>query len=131
MTNLFDKTLPKTTTYWTEGNIFFIKTTHFFVSEDEGKAMADLLIYAMEESTTTGIVLDNREAKGAWPKNIHQIWESDQRYTKLIDQKKIATLTNSALTTNQINRLSREHGIENTSKTFNKAFDQEVKAFFG
>lgn len=129
MTNTFDQSLPKSTTYWIEGEILFIKTTNFFVTLEEGQAMAELLIFALTEKSTKGIVLDNRMAKGAWPKDIHQIWEKDPRYVAVLQNKKIATLTNSAVTTSQINRLSKEHGIGHSSKAFNSEFNNEVKEF--
>ena len=129
MKNTFDSNLPKTITYWIEDNIFFIKNTNFFVSMEEGHAMAELLIFAMKESSAKSIVLDNREAKGAWKNDIAQIWETDSRYTEVMTNKKMATLTNSAITTMQINRLSKEHGAIDTSKAFNSEFNDEVKNF--
>lgn len=129
MKNTFDSKLPKTTTYWTEGEIFFIKTTNFFLTLEEGHAMAELLIYAMQERSTKALVIDNREAKGAWPKEISAIWETDSRFAKGIKSKKMATLTSSPITTMQTNRLSREQGLANSSKAFNSDFNAEVKAF--
>ncbi|WAA08815.1 hypothetical protein [Fervidibacillus albus] len=129
MKNTFDDKLPKTTTYWIEGEIFFIKNTNFFVTLEEGKAMAELLIFAMQEKSTKAVVIDNREAKGAWPKEISQIWETDSRYINVISNKKMATLTNSAIKTLQTNRLSMEHGLATSSKAFNSDFNEEVKAF--
>lgn len=129
MENAFDEKLPKTITYWTEGDIFFIKNTNFFVSIEEGHGMAELLIYAMKDPSTKGVVLDNREATGAWPKDISQIWETDTRYSKVINNKKMATLTNSAITTMQINRLSKAYGAFETSRGFNSEYNDEIKAF--
>ncbi|MFI8685974.1 hypothetical protein [Rossellomorea sp. NPDC077527] len=129
MKNSFDSKLPKTITYWTEGEIFFIKSTNFFVTVEEGHGMAELLIFAMKDPSTKVIVLDNREAKGAWTKEITQIWETDSRYTEVMNNKKIATLTNGAITTMQINRLSKEHGALDSSRAFNSEFNDEIKAF--
>lgn len=129
MKNTFDNQLPKTITYWIEGEIFFIKNTNFFVTVEEGRGMAELLIYAMEEPSTKGVVLDNREAKGAWPKDISEIWETNRKYSSVINNKKMATLTNSAITTMQINRLSKAYGAFETSRGFNSEFNDEIKAF--
>ncbi len=129
MSYAFDNKLPKTTTYWSDGEIFYIKNTNFFVSLEEGKAMAELLMEAMNDPSTKALVIDNREAKGAWPKEISQIWESDARYVQTIGKKKTATLTSSAITTMQTNRLSKKHGFANTSKAFHSDFNDEVKRF--
>lgn len=129
MTNSFDAKLPKTIQYWTEDKIFFMKNTNFMISEEEGHALAELLIYAMKDPSTKGIVIDNREAKGAWPENIHRIWETDSRYTDLVGTKKMATLTSTAITSMQLNRLSKEFGMEKISKGFNSEFTDEIKAF--
>ncbi|MCH4890993.1 hypothetical protein EZV73_25675 [Acidaminobacter sp. JC074] len=129
MSNLFDKSLPKTTSYWKEGNIFFIKNTSFIVNMEEGKAMAELLIFAMKDKETVCLLIDNREAKGAWPKKVSQIWESNDAYISSLQSKKMATLTSSTVTMMQTNRLSRLHGMETFSKAFNTDFNDEVKEF--
>jgi len=129
MMNGFDQNLPKTTSYWIEGDIFFINNTSFFANIDEGKAMAELLIFAMKDRSTKGIVFDNREATGAWPQEISQIWESDPRYTRVLSKKKMATLTNSTVKSMQLNRLSKNYGLEASSKAFSSDFNDQVKAF--
>lgn len=129
MDKSFDKRLPKTTKYWIEGNIFYIENKSFFVTLEEGKAMAELLLFAMNEKSTISLLIDNREAKGAWPKDISQIWETDERYLKSVQNKKTATLTSSTITTMQTNRLSKLYGMENVSKAFNSDFNDEVKEF--
>lgn len=129
MANSFDKSLPKTTTYWTEGKIFFIKNENFFFSKEETEAMVELLIFAMKDKFTKGIVIDNRDARSVWPKEIYQIFENHAEYRNVAQNKKIATLTNTALKMGQTDRLSRAHGIDELSKTFNTDFNDEVKAF--
>lgn len=129
MSNTFDQHLPKTTTYKKEGQFFVIKNSSFFVNFEEGKAMAELLVYAMNDKSTRALLIDNRDAKGAWPREISEIWEQDKRYINSILNKKIATLTSSAVTTMQTNRLSKDHGLENTSRAFNSEFTDEVKDF--
>jgi len=129
MTNSFDKRLPKTTTYWTEGQIFFVKNTNFFFSKEKAQAMIELLIFAMKDKFTKGLVIDNREARSVWTKEIYQMFESNEEYKKVISNKKMATLTNSSLKMGQTNRLSKKEGILETSKTFNTEFNDEVKAF--
>lgn len=125
----FDNKLPKTVTYWTDGKIFYIKNTNFFVTVEEGHAMAELLIFAVNDPATSAIVFDNKDAKGAWPKEIQGIWETDSRYISVIKNKRMATLTNSAIKTMQTNRVSKEFGLEDISKAFNSDFNDEVKAF--
>lgn len=129
MSNIFDKNLPKTTSYWKKDKIFFIKNTSFFVKLEEGQAMAELLSYAMNDRTTVGLVIDNREAKGAWPNEISQIWESDMTYVSSLKNKKMATLTSSMITTMQTNRLSKEHGMAEYSRAFNSDFNDEVRLY--
>lgn len=129
MANSFDKSLPKTTTYWTDGKIFFIKNTDFFFSTYEAQAMIELLIFAMKDKFTKGLVIDNREARSVWSKEIYQMFETNEEYRKVINNKKMATLTNSSLKMGQTDRLSKEVGILETSRTFNSEFNDEVKAF--
>lgn len=129
MSNSFDKMLPKTTSYWKEGDLFFVKNTSFFINNEEGKAMAELLIHAMTDPSTKAVVCDNRLAKGAWPQEVLEIWASDSKYTQVINNKKMATLTSSSITAMQTNRVSKNSGLEATSKAFNSDFNDEVKRF--
>lgn len=127
--NNFDSRLPKTTTYWIEDGIFFIKHTNFMVSLEEGQAIAELLKYALEDKQTKAMLINNRDAKGAWPQELNQLWEGGSENTANLPVKKMATLTNSAITTMQINRVSKSNGIEEWSKAFNTDFNDEVKGF--
>lgn len=129
MNNSFDNRLPKTTTYWIDDEFFFIKNTNFFISEEETKTLIELLTFAMRDPKTKGVVVDNRETSGAWPKEIHQMFDNSSSSGFEISRKKIATLTNSIFRSGQTNRLSKEYGIEETSKTFVTDFNDEVKAF--
>ncbi|PAB59292.1 hypothetical protein [Anaeromicrobium sediminis] len=129
MANTFDNKLPRTTTYWKEGEIFFIKHDSFRVSLEEGQAIAELLRFAMEDRSTKALLINNRQAKGAWSKEINELWEGGSENTANLPVKKMATLTNSVITTMQINRISKSNGIEKWSKAFNSEFNDEVKAF--
>lgn len=129
MSNMFDEKLPKTTTYWREGQLFVIKHESFRVSFEEGRAIAELLRYAMEDKSTKALLINNRKAKGAWSKEISKLWEGGSDNTSNLPVKKIATLTNSAITTMQINRISKSNGIENWSKAFACDFNDEIKEF--
>ncbi|MCT4631419.1 MAG: hypothetical protein N4A76_01630 [Firmicutes bacterium] len=129
MANVFDNRLPKTTTYWKEGEIFFIKHESFRVNLDEGQAIAELLRFAMEDKSTKALLVNNREAKGAWSKDINKLWEGGSDNTSNLPVKRMATLTNSIITTMQINRISKSNGIEEWSKAFNSEFNDEIKGF--
>lgn len=129
MNNIFDKQLPKTTTYWQEGELFFIKNSNFFINEEESKALIKLLTFAMKDPLTKGLVIDNRESTGAWPKGILEIFDNSSTTGVHIERKKIATLTNSIFRSGQTNRLSKEYGIHETSRTFTTEFNDEVKSF--
>jgi hypothetical protein len=83
----------------------------------------------MEDTTTKGLLINNREAKGAWPMELNQLWEGGSENTENLPVKRMATLTNSAITTMQINRLSKSNGIEAWSRAFSCDFNDEVKAF--
>lgn len=129
MMKTFDSRLPKTTTYWKDGQIFIIKHDSFMVSLEEGQAIAELLRFAMEDKSTKALLINNREAKGAWSKEINELWEGGSDNTENLPVKKMATLTNSAITTMQINRISKSNGIAEWSKAFNSEFNEEVKQF--
>ncbi|MCH4887660.1 hypothetical protein EZV73_08750 [Acidaminobacter sp. JC074] len=125
----FDSRLPKTTTHWKEGQIFIIKHDSFRVTLEEGQAIAELLRYAIEDRSTKALLINNRQAKGAWSKEINELWEGGSNNTENLPVKKMATLTNSAITTMQINRISKSNGIEAWSKAFNSEFNDEVRDF--
>ncbi|MCM3172363.1 hypothetical protein [Paenibacillus sp. MER 99-2] len=126
----FESKLPKTTTYWKEDGIFFIKHTNFMVSTEEILAIGELLKEAHRDKSTTAIVINNREAKGAWTQEANQVWLEVTAEFNYVMPKKVATLTNDAIATMQINRLTRSHGAEKMSRAFCNDYDESVKAFF-
>lgn len=127
--NIFDSLLPKTTTYWKTDGIFFIKHTNFFITVEEINAIGELLKEAHRDKETSAIVIDNREAKGAWTQEANKVWvEVSKEFTDGIP-KKVATLTNDAIATMQINRLTRNNGAEKMSRAFCNDFDESVRAF--
>jgi hypothetical protein len=58
--------------------------------------VAELLNFAMKEKLKKGIILNNRDVKCAWPKETHQIWEIDSRYTQVMSNKKMEYYYNDA-----------------------------------
>lgn len=125
----FDNKLPKTTTYWKEKDIFYIKHASFSVTMQEASAIAELLKTALRDKDTTAVVIDNHEAKGVWTQEVNKIWEHVPFEVRNERPKKFVTLTNSVTAAMQINRLSRSSGTENMSKAFYSDFNDEVKAF--
>lgn len=125
----FDNQLPKTTTYWKEKGVFYIKHTSFQVTMEEAYAIGELLKAAFRDQDTKAVVIDNREAKGVWTQEVNKIWEEATFEVKDERPKKFVTLTNSVTAAMQINRLSRNNGAENISKAFYSDFNDEVKAF--
>lgn len=127
MTHSFKKRLPKTTSYWIENEIFFIQHTSFRISLEEGRAIQDLVLFALNDKHTIGIVIDNRKAKGAWSQSIIE----DSNNASNIGQynKRIATLTNSAVTTMQMNRVAKTTSTETWAKAFSCDFNEEVETF--
>ncbi|MFF2019726.1 hypothetical protein [Paenibacillus sp. NPDC058177] len=125
----FDNQLPKTTTYWKEGGIFYIKHASFRVTIEEAYAIAELLKASVKDQDTKAIVIDNREASGVWTPEVNKVW--DDTTVGISDEipKKFITLTNSVTAAMQINRISRRTGNENRSKAFYSEFNEEVKAF--
>lgn len=125
----FNLQLPETTRYWKEAEIFFIKHTNFMLSTKELYAIGELLKEAHRDQTTKAIVIDNREAKGAWTQEANRIWMEVNAEFDYIMPKKVATLTNDAIATMQINRLTRSHGAEKMSRAFCNDYDDSVRAF--
>jgi hypothetical protein len=125
----FDPHLPKTTTYWKEDGIFFIKHSSFLITMEEAYAIGDLLKEAHRDKETYAIVINNREAKGAWTQEANKVWlEVSTEFNNEIP-KKVATLTSDVVATMQINRLTRNNGAEKMSKAFCIDFDESVKSF--
>ncbi|MCH4889558.1 hypothetical protein EZV73_18395 [Acidaminobacter sp. JC074] len=127
--NRFDSRLPKTTSYWRQGKIFYIKHDSFLVSLEEGKAIADLLAYGIKDQETSAMVIDNRDSKGAWSQELNELWTLEGHNIQLSDFKKTATLTNSITAAMQINRISRAGGVSHMSKGFYSDLNDEVKDF--
>lgn len=125
----FDNQLPKTTTYWKERGIFYIKHTSFRVTMEEAYAIAELIKASLRDQDTKAIVIDNQEAKGVWTQEVNKIWEEVSVGIRDERPKKFVTLTNSVTAAMQINRISRSTGNENMSKAFYSDFNDEVKAF--
>ncbi|MCH4890991.1 hypothetical protein EZV73_25665 [Acidaminobacter sp. JC074] len=125
----FNGKLPKTTSYWVKDNLCFIKHTSFLITLEENKAISELIGMAMNDSSIKGIVINNREAKGAWPQDVLEASASDNASSKMVYTKKIATLTNSSITTMQMNRHARFGGVEKYAKAFNSEFNDDVKNF--
>lgn len=125
----FDNQLPKTTTYWKEREIFYIKHTSFRVTVEEAHAIAELLKASARDQDTKAIVIDNRETNGVWTQEVNKIWDDVAVEVRDGKPKKFVTLTNSVTAAMQINRISRSSGTENISKAFYSDFNDEVKAF--
>ncbi|SDF16434.1 hypothetical protein SAMN04488542_106146 [Fontibacillus panacisegetis] len=125
----FDSLLPKTTTYWKKDGIFFIKHTNFFVTMEEAYAIGELLKEAHRDKETDAIVIDNREAKGAWTQEVNKVWIEVSMDVSNEIPKKVVTLTSDVVAAMQINRLSRSNGAEKMSKAFCSDFDESVRAF--
>lgn len=125
----FDNQLPKTTTYWKERGIFYIKHTSFRVIMEEAYAIGELLKVAFRDKDTRAVVIDNHEAQGVWTQEVNKVWEKVYVEVKDEKPKKTVTLTNSITAAMQINRLSKNSGTENISKAFYSDFNDEVKAF--
>ena len=125
----FDNQLPKTTTYWKDGDVFYIKHTSFLITKDEAYGIAELLKAAHRDSSTKAIIIDNREAKGAWTQDINNIWMEVSEEIRDEKPKKYATLTDNVIAAMQINRLSKTNGTESMSKAFYSDFNDEVRAF--
>ncbi|MNC14717.1 hypothetical protein D3C75_625050 [compost metagenome] len=125
----FDPLLPKTTTYWKTDDIFFIKHTNFFVTMEEAYAIGELLKEAQRDKETNAVVINNREAKGAWTQEVNKVWIEVSMEVSNEIPKKVATLTSDVVAAMQINRLSRSNGTEKMSKAFCSDFDESVKAF--
>lgn len=125
----FDSQLPKTTTYRKERGMFIIKHNSFIVTMEEANAIAELLKVAFRDKSTKAIVCDNREAKGAWTPDTNRIWAEVADEVKNEKPKKFVTLTGDAISTMQINRLSKSSGTENISKAFCSDLNDEVMAF--
>lgn len=125
----FDNQLPKTTTYWKDKGIFYIKHTSFRVTMEEAYAIGDLLKASVKDLDTKAIVIDNREASGVWTQEVNKIWNDVTAEIRDGRPKKFVTLTNSVLAAMQINRLSRTSGTENMSKAFYSDFNDEVETF--
>ncbi|MEO3946118.1 hypothetical protein [Gorillibacterium sp. CAU 1737] len=128
----FDSQLPKTTTYWVEEGIFFIKHTNFFITMEEAKAIGELLKEAHRDKGTHAVVIHNREARGAWTQEVNKVWmevsaEISREHGEHL--KKVATLTSDTIAAMQINRLSRSNGAETFSRAFCSDFNEEVRAF--
>jgi hypothetical protein len=125
----FDNQLPKTTTYWKEKGIFYVKHTSFRVTVEEAYAIGELLKASARDQDTKAIVIDNREANGVWTQEVNKIWDEVAVEVRDGRPKKFVTLTNSVTAAMQINRISRSSGTENMSKAFYSDFNDEVKAF--
>lgn len=126
--NSFDNRLAKTTTYWRDGDIFFIKNTNFFLNEEEYAAIEKLFAYAAADKHTKAICIDNTEAKSVWPKNVLPTTNNQQKNLSSIT-KRGATLTNSHTVAMQMNRIAREAGVSDTTEGFFSKFNDEVKEF--
>lgn len=126
---MLENRLPKTTTSWKENGIYFIKHTSFRVTMEEAYAIGELLKDAHRDKTTKAIVIDNREAKGAWTQEVNKVWTEVYLEVSNEKPKKVVTLTSDAIATMQINRLSKQNGAEKISKAFCSDFNDEVKSF--
>jgi ribosomal protein L31E len=103
--------------------------TSFRVTMDEAYAIGELLKEAHRDKGTKAIVIDNREAKGAWTQEVNKVWMDVSLEVSNEKPKKVVTLTSDVIAAMQINRLSKSNGAEQISKAFCSDFNEEVKAF--
>lgn len=124
-----ERHLPKTTTYWKDNGVFYIRHTSFRVTMDEAYAIGELLKEAHRDKCTKAIVIDNRQAKGAWMQEVNKVWMDVSVEISNEKPKKVVTLTSDVIAAMQINRLSKSNGSEKMSKAFISEFNEEVEAF--
>jgi len=120
--------LPESTSHKTEGDTFIIKHKDLMISTEEAYSIKRIILQAGRNPKISKIIIDNREAKGVWPRNINKIWEETIEEA-LSFNIKVASLTNSHTAAMQINRISRAAGISDISKAFFNDMNDEVRAF--
>lgn len=109
--------IPETTEVGVEGSLLRWTNADFVVSMDEAEAIADEVRRQVDRESVDAVVVDNREADGAWPGEVTQLWGElmEELYTAEID---CATVSPSSTNALQINQIAEENGTNDRIKAF-------------
>lgn len=120
--------IPETSEITVEDSVLRWTNTEFMVSTEEAQALVEKVRQKSERRSVHGVLVDNREADGAWPAEVTDLWGElmGELYEEGID---CATVSPSATNALQINQLAEENGTHDQIKAFTDY--QEALEFLG
>lgn len=109
--------IPETSEITVDDGILQWTNTEFMVSTEEAQALAEEVRRESERGSVQGVLVDNREADGAWPAEVTDLWGElmGELYEADID---CATVSPSATNALQINQLAEGNGTHDQIKAF-------------
>lgn len=109
--------LPDTTKLSINGRVLEWQNDEFMISQAEAEAIAGEVRRQMNEDRVSAVLVDNRNADGAWPAEVNELWSElmGEMYAAGLD---CATVSSSATNAMQINQLSSEEGTDDRIQAF-------------
>lgn len=108
--------IPKSVIIKKEGTVLYWRNDSFHISVEEAGAVAQEVLKGASSPQITSLLVDNRQASGAWSPEVNEVW------MKLMENlaphiQKSATIA-SVVTAMQINRISKHAGTDKVIRAF-------------
>lgn len=109
--------IPETTEVSVDGDVVEWRNEEFMISMDEAEAIAEEVRQQMDDPSVEGVLVDNRDADGAWPAEVNELWSElmGEMYGAGLA---CATVSSSATNAMQINQLSESEGTDDRIQAF-------------
>jgi hypothetical protein len=100
--------VPQSTSVTVRDNTVYWENSSFNVTVDEAEAIARAVREEMNKADIDGVLVDNREASGAWPSEVDHVW-GELMADIYAQDIPCATLCPSVSNALQIDRLSKDN----------------------
>jgi hypothetical protein len=112
------------------GNTVYWENESFDITVEEANTIADDVRRRMRESDVDSVVVDNREARGAWPSDVDQVW-NELMTDMYAEDVACATICPSVSNALQLDKLSRENGTDDLIQAFEPGEEESALEFVG
>ncbi|WP_255193093.1 hypothetical protein [Natronobeatus ordinarius] len=120
--------VPDTTHIVKDGGLVLWRNDDFIISVAEAESIVAELRRLLEHDETAAVFVDNRNAGGAWPADVNEVWA--ELMGDLYEQGvRCATVSPNVTNAMQINRLATDAGMDDAIKAFDPDGYQDAVDF--
>ena len=120
--------VPDTTHIVNDDELILWRNDEFIISVAEAEAIVAELEPLLEREETAAVFVDNRNAGGAWPADVNEIWAElmGDLYERGV---RCATVSPNVTNAMQVNRLATDAGMDDEIRAFDRDAYQDAVDF--